>query len=146
MSDIGSVNGSIRLGDNVTVDGEIDVVNGKITLGEGTRVADDVENVNGEITLRGAEVGGDVVTVSGDINLESGASVRGNVVVEKPGGWGRNNERRKPRVIIGPGSVVTGEIRLEREVELYISESAQVGGVSGEMGMDDAVRFSGERP
>ena len=37
-------------------------------------------------------------------------------------------------------------IRLEREVELYISESAEVGGVKGKMSMDDAVRFSGKKP
>jgi hypothetical protein len=41
---------------------------------------------------------------------------------------------------------VQGEIRLEREVELFISDSAEVGGVSGKLGMDDAVRFSGSRP
>jgi hypothetical protein len=37
-------------------------------------------------------------------------------------------------------------IELEREVDLFISESAEVGGVSGEMTMDDAVRFSGDQP
>jgi DUF4097 and DUF4098 domain-containing protein YvlB len=142
--DVGSVNGSIRLGENVTIDGEIDVVNGKITVGEGSSVSDDVQNVNGEINLSGAEVGGDVSTVSGDIQLENRARINGDIVVEKPGGWGREN--RKPRVIIGPGSVVVGQIHLEREVELYISETAEVGGVTGEMSMDDAVRFSGERP
>ena len=48
--------------------------------------------------------------------------------------------------MIGPGSRVEGVIRLQREVELFISESAEVGGVEGEMGMDDAVRFSGNSP
>ena len=39
-----------------------------------------------------------------------------------------------------------GVIKLEREVKLYISENAEVGGVEGVMSMDDAVRFSGKRP
>jgi len=51
-----------------------------------------------------------------------------------------------PEIVIGPGSVVKGKIILEREVKLYISESAEVGGVEGTMSMDDAVRFSGEHP
>jgi len=41
---------------------------------------------------------------------------------------------------------VEGVIDLEREVKLYISDSAEVGGVKGVMTMDDAVRFSGKRP
>ena len=144
--DIGSVNGSIRLDDNVTVEGEISVVNGKITLNPGTTVAEDVSNVNGEFRITGAEIGGNLSTVSGDIWLNEGSTVRGKLIVEKPGGWnwGRNN--RKPKVVIGPGSRVVGNIELEREVELFISDTAEVGGVTGEMSLDDAERFSGSRP
>ncbi len=144
--DVGSVNGSIRLGENVTVDGEVSVVNGKISLDKGTTVADDVSNVNGEITVAGAEIGGDLSTVNGDVTLEDGATLHGNLIIEKPGGWGWNRSKRKPRIIVGPGSRVIGNIDLEREVELFISESAEVGGVTGVMSMDDAVRFSGTRP
>ena len=53
---------------------------------------------------------------------------------------------RPPKITIGPESRVDGVIHLEREVKLFISESAEVGGVEGEMSMDDAVRFSGKRP
>lgn len=144
--DIGSVNGSIRLAENVTVDGEVSVVNGKISLDKGTTVADDVSNVNGEITVAGAEVGGDLTTVNGDVSLRDSATLRGSLIVKKPGGWGWNRNKREPKIIIGPGSKVLGNIELEREVELFISESAEVGGVAGEMSMDDAVRFSGARP
>jgi hypothetical protein len=144
--DVDSVNGSIQLAEDVAVDGGVDVVNGKITLEQGASVAQDLDNVNGEITLTGAEVGGDISTVNGDIWLNKGSTVRGNLVVEKPGGWGNNNKKRKPKIVIGPGSKVLGEIHLEREVELFISDSAEVGGVTGEMSMGDAVRFSGNRP
>ena len=70
--------------------------------------------------------------------------IEGDLVIDKPSGW--NSSGGMPRVVIGPGSRVEGVIRLEREVKLYISDSAEVGGVEGEMSMDDAVRFSGKRP
>lgn len=146
VDDVGSVNGSIRLGENVTVEGEISVVNGKITLGKGTTVEDSVSNINGEFQITGAEIGGDLETVSGDVWLNEGSTVQGDLRVEKPGGWGWNRDKRKPRIVIGPGARVVGNIDLEHEVELYISDSAEVGGVTGEMSMDDAVRFSGARP
>ena len=72
------------------------------------------------------------------------AVIKGDLVVEKPGGW--NNNKREPRIVIGPGSRIEGKIVLEREVELFISESAEVGGVEGLMTLDDAVRFSGDKP
>ena len=84
--------------------------------------------------------------MSGNIKLADGAVVNGDIIVEKPGGWGWNKEDKKPKVVIGPGSRVEGVIRLEREVDLYISESAEVGGVEGVMSMADAVRFGGKRP
>ncbi len=142
-----TVNGSINVGDNGVIDGEISAVNGRISVGEGSTVSGDVGNVNGEIGLVGAEVGGDLTTVNGDIKLAEGTVIKGDLVVEKPNNWKWGKDKsRKPRIVIGPGSRVEGTIRLEREVELFISETAEVGGVSGEMSLDDAVRFSGERP
>jgi carbonic anhydrase/acetyltransferase-like protein (isoleucine patch superfamily) len=144
--DVSSVNGAIRLGENVTVAGEIEVVNGKISLDTGTKVARDVSNVNGDISLTGAEVGGDLSTVNGDVSLDNGSTLRGDLIVEKPSGWSWKSEKSKPRIVIGADSKVLGNIVLKREVELYISNSAEVGGVTGEMSMDDAVRFSGDSP
>ena len=134
------------MAEDVTVDGEVSTVNGRIEVGGGSKVAKNLGNVNGSIELSGSEVGGDVSTVSGDIELADGAVVKGDIVVERPGGWGWNSDREIPRVVIGPGSRVEGTIKLEREVKLYISESAEVGGVEGKMSMDDAVRFKGRRP
>ena len=142
--DVSSVNGSVRLGENVNVTGEIQVINGKISLAAGSKVADDVSNVNGEISLSGAEVGGNLSTVNGDVSLDDGSTLRGDLIVQKPGGW--NSEKRKPKVTIGRNSRVLGNIILKREVELYISDSAEVGSVSGKMSMDDAIRFSGSSP
>lgn len=144
--DVESVNGDIVLDQNVTVGGAIAVVNGKILVGSGSKVTDDLSNVNGEIALTTAEVGGNVSTVNGDVTLSEGAIIRGNLVIEKPNSIGINFMKRKPKIVIGANCRVAGNIELEREVELFISESAAVGGVTGAMAMEDAVRFSGDAP
>jgi hypothetical protein len=144
---LSTVNGSVKVGESATVGGEIETVNGRIVVEKGTSVAKNVGNVNGHIELSGAAIGGSVSTVSGDISIVEGTVVKGDVIVEKPGGWGwGKDKKRKPRIVIGPGSTVEGVLKLEHEVELYISETATVGGVKGVMSMDDAVRFSGDRP
>lgn len=143
-----TVNGSIRIEDDGQVEGSVTAVNGGIRVDGGSRIGDELSNVNGDIELNAAEVGGSVSTVSGDVELDNGAVVKGDLVVEKPrnSGWFNNNVSRPPTVIIGPESRVEGVLRLEREVRLYISESAEVGGVEGVMSMSDAVRYSGARP
>lgn len=142
--DLSTVNGRISLGERVRVEGSVGAVNGGIDIGTGTTVSEDVGNVNGEITIEGAELGGDLETVNGDVALHGESVVAGDLVVKKSRGasW----FSRPPRVVIGPGSRVEGTVRLEREVELYISDSAEVGGVTGVMSLEDAVRFSGDRP
>jgi len=142
-----TVNGSISVGGNATVSGDIEAVNGRISLEKGTRVEQNVSNVNGSILLESSRVGGDVSTVSGDVELADASQVSGDIIVEKPSMWSfGNNKSREPEIVIGPGSKVVGVIRVEREVKLYISETAEVGGVEGVITMDNAVRFEGERP
>ena len=142
-----TVNGSISLGENATVAGDVEAVNGRIELEKGARVEQSLRNVNGDIRLEGGRVGGGITTVSGDIELADASEVSGDIVVEEPSMWSFGNDKsREPEVVIGPGSKVGGVIRLERKAKLYISETAEVGGVEGIMTMDDAVRFSGERP
>lgn len=144
---VSTVNGSIRLDENVTVDGYIEAVNGGIGVDNGSTVSRYVSNVNGEIEVEGSQVDGDLSTVNGDVWLTDGSTLRGDLIVEKPGGWSWSSKKKRvPEVVIGPNSKVLGTIKLEREVKLYISESAEVGGVEGKLTMDDAVRFSGNRP
>jgi len=146
-ADLSTVNGSVSVDESATVDGVIDAVNGAITLQQDSKIGDNVSNVNGDMAFSGSEIGGDVTTVNGDIELSDGAVIKGDVIVKEPHTWGwSNNSSRVPKVVIGPGSAVAGSIRLERKVELFISESAKVGGVEGAMSMNDAVRFSGDRP
>ena len=142
-----TVNGSIRVDESATIDGYVEAVNGSIGVQKGSTIDRDVSNVNGNIELAGSQIGGDLATVNGDVFLDDGTVLRGDLIVKKPGGWNWGWKKRKPpTVIIGPGSRVLGMIKLEREVKLYISDTAEVGGVEGEMAMSDAVRFSGNRP
>jgi DUF4097 and DUF4098 domain-containing protein YvlB len=144
---LSTVNGSVKVGSSTAVDGEVSAVNGRITIEKGSNVSAGVSNVNGQIELEGAVVGGNLETVNGDVSLEDKSVVKGDLVVEKNSGWGWGKSKsRKPRIVVGPGSRVEGKIILKREVELFISETAEVGGVEGEMSMDDAIRFSGKRP
>lgn len=144
---LSTVNGSIKLAKDVTVGRDVEAVNGKIEIGDRSTVGGDVSNVNGEIEIVASDIGGDISTVSGSVALLAGSTLRGDLNVEKPRGWNwSSRKRRVPEIIIGPGSRVLGTIRLEREVKLFISETADVGNVEGEMTLEDAVRFSGDRP
>jgi hypothetical protein len=47
-----------------------------------------------------------------------------------------------PRIVIGPGATIEGELRFERVVQLYVSDRATIGPVVGAT----AIRFSGDAP
>jgi len=128
-----TVNGSIRIGERVRVEDSVETVNGSILVGRGGRVGGDVHTVNGAIGLVATEVGGDIDISNGDLTIGVGSHVRGGVHVHKPGAnWMpvRVSTRRQ-RVIIGPGAVVDGPLVFEREVVLYVHETARIGAVTG---------------
>lgn len=152
-----TVNGGIRLGDGAQAD-ELETVNGGITIDAGAVVRDGastvnggirlesaanvggrVETVNGGITLDRAHIGGGIETVNGDIEVGAGSRVEGGIAVRKPTGWSWGKQRT-PRVTIGAGAVVEGTLLFEREVELYVHDSATVGRIEGAT----AKRFSGD--
>ena len=69
--------------------------------------------------------------------------VEGKVVIRKPKCWGLCWGNDRPtRIVIGASASVIGEIRIEREAELWVHETARIGRVSGAQ----VQRFSGERP
>ena len=128
-----TVNGAIRFGRNAKVGG-VEAVNGGIAFDRGSVVADDVSNVNGGIGLVGTEVGGDVETVAGDITVGADSHVKGGVHVQKPNRSGINlnwGKHEPPRIVIGPNAVVDGPLVFEREVVLYVHDSARIGKVTG---------------
>jgi hypothetical protein len=138
---LGTVNGAISMGRGSRVSGEVDTVNGRIELAEGADVGGKLGNVNGTIVLDAAHVAGGIHTVGGDITVGANSHVEGGILVEKPSGW-FNFNNRTPVVVIGPHAVVQGTLEFRREVELKVSDSAQIGPVKGAT----VVKFSGATP
>ena len=129
-STLNTVNGGISVGSNSHVAKDAASVNGSVTLRDGADVLGNVSNVNGKIELSSAHVGGGIKTVAGDIAIHGPSHVDGGILVEKSTqlihfGSG------VPRVEIGPGATVQGELRFEREVKLYVSDKATIGPITG---------------
>ncbi|WP_147654188.1 hypothetical protein [Vulcaniibacterium gelatinicum] len=140
--DLGTVNGSVRVGSQAVVDGGIETVNGSVFVDRGSRVAAGVETVNGAIGLVDTDLGGGIETVNGDVTVGIGSHVRGGLTVRKPQAqWIRIGKQRPPRIVIGPNARVDGPLVFEREVRLYVHETATIGPVTGAI----AVRYSGAR-
>ncbi|HEY0229888.1 MAG TPA: hypothetical protein VGC55_01435 [Dokdonella sp.] len=136
-----TVNGGVELGDGARVGKTVEAVNGSVQLGKGADVAGHVSNVNGRFTLDAAHIGGGIETVSGDIEIGADSHVEGGLIVDKPHGWSWGKSRN-PRIVIGPRAVVTGTLDFRRDVDLFISDSAKVGTVTGAT----ATKFSGDHP
>ncbi len=76
---LSSVNGSIHIGSNCTVSGSSHTVNGRIEVGDGSRV-EDLKTVNGSVRIgRRATVDGFARTVNGSISCDSGSEIRREV-------------------------------------------------------------------
>ncbi|HUO19629.1 MAG TPA: hypothetical protein VMU44_07640 [Steroidobacteraceae bacterium] len=136
-----TVNGSITLAEGAQVARGITTVNGAMTLKDGAAVGGGVANVNGRISLNDAHVAGGLRTVDGDIDVLGGSHVEGGILVKHSGGF-FSFSAHKPRIVIGPGAVVQGDLHFERAVDLYVSEQATTGPISGA----NAVRFAGASP
>lgn len=136
-----TVNGGISLDESAKVDGGATTVNGGIRLNKSAEIGGRAETVNGRISLDAAHVGGGIETVGGDIEIGADSRVEGGITVKKPSGWswGRSS---KPRIVIGPRANVQGTLDFEREVELFVSDRANVGTITGAT----AQKFSGDQP
>jgi cytoskeletal protein CcmA (bactofilin family) len=126
-----SVNGSITLDDGARVAGTVETVNGALALHSGAEVTGPVRNVSGRIEVSSAHVAGGIRTVAGDISVLGSAHVEGGIVVQKSGNDLIRIGADVPRIVIGPGATVQGEMRFERPVRLYVSDKASIGAVSG---------------
>jgi DUF4097 and DUF4098 domain-containing protein YvlB len=134
-----SVNGAITMGQGAKVEGELSSTNGAIVLDSDAETRGNVSNVNGAIELRHALIGGTINTTNGSINLSEGSQVNGDIIVNKPQGWGYN---RPPRIVIGPHAIVRGTLDFRRDVILQVSDTAQIGPVKGATPQ----RYSGDTP
>jgi DUF4097 and DUF4098 domain-containing protein YvlB len=136
---LNSVNGAIVVGNGAHVSGAVSSVNGEFTLMSGAEVSGPMSNVNGQISLTAAHVGGAIKTINGSVNISGASRVDGGILVQKPSG---NLSLHQPRIVIGPGATVQGEMRFERPVTLFVSDKATIGMVTGAT----AVAFSGDSP
>ncbi|MET0232234.1 MAG: hypothetical protein ABW186_14970 [Rhodanobacteraceae bacterium] len=141
VDSVETVNGGIELGRGARVARTVEAVNGHIALAQGAEIAGKASNVNGRITLDAAHVGGGIETISGDIEVGANSRVEGGILVDKPHGfsWGKN---KNPRIVIGPHAIVDGTLEFRREVDLYVSDTAKVGTITGAT----ASKFSGDHP
>jgi len=161
---LGTVNGSVHVGSGAHVAQAVHTVNGSITVESGADVGGSVSAVNGSMTVSSAHVGGEVTNVNGVIRIlsshvvgtvtgmnggiEIGANSRidGGLRVRRSDNSGWFNwwnffwfSRSPPRVVIGPGAVVSGPLVFDQEVKLYVSDHATVGPITGAT----AINFSG---
>jgi len=165
---LGTVNGSVHVGAGAHVDDDVRTVNGAISIDSGSQVGSvtavngsltvtgshvngEVRNVNGGTRLLASHIGGSVSSVNGSIEIGPDTHVDGGLYVRKSNNgngswfnwWGLFfSSRSPPRIVIGPGAVVSGPLVFEQEVKLYVSERASVGPIKGAT----AVKFSGPRP
>ena len=116
-----TVNGSISLGADAQVLESAETVNGRITLEKRAQVGGRTETVNGDLLLDEAKVDGQLRTVNGDITVGAASHVGGGILIEDTKGWKLGSTKRVPKIVIGPGAVVDGTLRFEREVKLYVS-------------------------
>jgi DUF4097 and DUF4098 domain-containing protein YvlB len=138
---LNTVNGSITIGAGAHVAKHAESVNGGVSLRDGAEVLGTVGNVNGKIELTGAHVAAGIKTVNGDIAIFGASQVEGGILVQK------TNElihfgSGMPRIEIGPGATVQGDLRFEREVKLYVSDKATIGPVTGAT----PIAFTGNTP
>lgn len=136
-----TVNGGVNLDEGAQVKGGVETVNGGIRLGKSADVGGRAQTVNGRIALEAAHIGGGIETVGGDIEIGADARVEGGILIKKPSGWSWGTQRN-PRVVIGPRATVQGTLEFEREVELFVSDSATIGTVKGAT----VQKFSGNQP
>ena len=75
----------------------------------------------------GAEVGGNLNTHNGDIELTAGAHVRGGIIVKKSHdtGWSWGKDK-PPQVRICSTCIVDGDLRFERPVDLKVETGAKI--------------------
>ncbi len=137
-----TVNGTVILQTGANVSGGITVVNGGVTLADGAKVAGPVTNVSGAISLSSATVSDGIITVNGDITILGTSHVEGGIWVKRPSGVFFHVSDAIPRIVIGPGAIVDGTLRFDHKVELYVSDKASIGPVTGAT----PVKFSGPAP
>lgn len=140
---LSTVNGNLSVGAHTHVSDSASTVNGELRLESAADVGGRLSSVNGKIRLDAAHVGDGIVTVTGDIEVGRDSRVEGGLLVRRNKySWFSHNSSRVPVIVIGPGANVSGTLRFELPVKLYVSDRATIGPVDGAT----VTTFSGEHP
>ncbi len=136
-----TVNGSVKIGRGAQVSGDVEAVNGKLSIEDEAVVGGQVSNVNGNIEIARARIKGKITTVAADLTVGAGGQIDGGIHYQKAkSNWLWSG--RAPRVVIGPDAVVGGSLVFERDVVLYVSDTAKIGRVTGAK----VINFTGASP
>ncbi|PZO62076.1 MAG: hypothetical protein DI635_13010 [Pseudoxanthomonas suwonensis] len=133
---ITTVSGDVRVGTDSHL-AAVQTVSGDVFVDRRGQVARGIDTVSGAVGLVGSRVGGDVVTVTGNVTVGVGSHVRGGMRVRKPNqtsGGSMINIGLKPvppRIVIGPQAVVDGALVFEHPVKLYVHRTARTGAIHG---------------
>jgi DUF4097 and DUF4098 domain-containing protein YvlB len=138
---LNTVNGNITVGAGAHVAKGAETVNGGLTLRDGAEVLGTLGNVNGKIDLAAAHVAGGIKTTNGDITIHGPSHIEGGILVQRTNSF-IHFGNSVPRIEIGPGATVQGNLRFEREVKLYVSDKATIGPVTGAT----PIPFTGDTP
>lgn len=130
LASASTVNGAISLGEQTKVNGDLSTVNGAITVGKLSELGGDLTTVNGKILIHQSNIQGGLQTTNGDITVGGKSHVHSGILIDKPHGWGWGKPK-VPRIVIGPGAVVMGELVFKRDVELFVHTTAKIGKVTG---------------
>ena len=128
-----TVNGSITVGDNSTVNGSLNTVNGTIRVGKNTRLKD-ADTVNGSIRIDSGSFVDDVDSVNGSIRLGTDVTVDGDIEVVNG------------KITLDKGTTVAdGVSNVNGEMEFF---GARIGGnvstVNGDISLSDASTVAGD--
>lgn len=116
--DLETVNGSVRLGSGAAAQ-QIETVNGGVELGAGSRAVS-IETVNGAVTIgRDARVKRSAEAVNGRIRAEAGAVIEDQIAtingqIELDGAQAGSLKNTNGGMHLSNGAVVLGELRVER--------------------------------
>lgn len=127
-----SVNGNLRVS-GVKVSGDVTSVNGRIKALDNSQIAGNVRTTNGKIFLRDAKVHQNVQMSDGNIELRD-TLIEGDVVVTEKRIWeylSLDFDFFRPKIIVGPNTIITGKIKSNRRIKLFVHESAQIAGIEG---------------
>jgi hypothetical protein len=87
-------------------------------------LGDGISRINGSIHVQEGQR-------TGDVFIGAGSRVDGGIHVDKNEGWFRLKPSGNPRVTVESGAVVSGPLKFEREVDLYLGSGAKIGPIAG---------------